>query len=87
MSQSRYLRMLPDHTGLLKHNEVFVSVGNDEGEQYNMARVGGIVAMRHPSYFVSDLRKLKTVPAIDLLRRSPEKGKFLSTFPVTWKKQ
>ena len=42
--------MLPDHTGLLGSNEVFVAVG-DEGAQHEVERQGSIVAMRLPSYF------------------------------------
>eukprot|EP00581_Thalassiosira_minuscula_P004070 CAMPEP_0183738876 /NCGR_PEP_ID=MMETSP0737-20130205/55664_1 /TAXON_ID=385413 /ORGANISM="Thalassiosira miniscula, Strain CCMP1093" /LENGTH=1209 /DNA_ID=CAMNT_0025973521 /DNA_START=281 /DNA_END=3910 /DNA_ORIENTATION=+ len=81
VAESRYLRMLPDHTGLLEPNEAFVAIG-DEGSQYDVERVGSIVAMRHPSYFNSDLRKLKLASKTDLMQRCPKKGKFFSSILV-----
>eukprot|EP00804_Cyclotella_cryptica_P011893 CCRYP_004391-RA/>CCRYP_004391-RA protein AED:0.01 eAED:0.01 QI:2070/1/1/1/1/1/5/1265/829 len=73
--ESRYLRMLPDHTGLLESDEAYVAAG-DEGAHYEIMRLGSIVAIRLPSYFASDIRKLKVVSKADLLQRNPEKGKF-----------
>mmetsp|Transcript_30851 Transcript_30851/g.65187 ORF Transcript_30851/g.65187 Transcript_30851/m.65187 type:complete len:939 (+) Transcript_30851:3010-5826(+) len=77
VSESRYLRMLPDHTGLLESNEVFVAIG-DEGAQYEVERAGQVVAMRLPSYFQSDMRKFKVISKTDLMLRCPVKGGFFS---------
>ncbi|KAL9182381.1 hypothetical protein ACHAXT_013033 [Thalassiosira profunda] len=82
-SSSRYLRMLPDHTGLLKPDEAFVATGEGPS-QSEVDAVGSIIAMRLPSYFLSDLRKLKAVSKVDLIRRGqargldPSKGSFFS---------
>jgi len=74
--ESMYLRMLPDHTGLLESNEVFVALG-DESAQYDIDRLGSIIAMRLPSYFVGDLRKFNNVVSkAELLQRCPKKAKF-----------
>mmetsp|Transcript_4040 Transcript_4040/g.7709 ORF Transcript_4040/g.7709 Transcript_4040/m.7709 type:complete len:340 (-) Transcript_4040:646-1665(-) len=76
--ESMYLRMLPDHTGLLESNEVFVALG-DESAQYSVERLGSVVAMRLPSYFTEDLRKYNNVISkADLIQRCPDKGKFFS---------
>jgi len=73
--ESMYLRMLPDHTGLLESNEVFVALG-DESAQYSVERLGSVVAMRLPSYFTEDLRKYNNVISkADLIQRCPDKGK------------
>lgn len=81
VTESRYLRMLPDHTGLLREGEAFVALG-DESAQYEVERLGNIVAMRLPSYFKGDLRKLKCVSKSDLNQRCPEKGRFFSGIVV-----
>jgi hypothetical protein len=67
--------MLPDHTGLLQSDEAYVAVG-DESTHYEIGRLGNIIAMRLPSYFPSDIRKLKVVSKEELLQRCPSKGKF-----------
>lgn len=80
---SRYLRMLPDHTGLLDSDEAFVAVG-EEGAQSEVNGLGSVVAMRLPSYFIGDLRKFKVVSKMDLMKRcqtsgiDPSKGNFFS---------
>ena len=82
-NSSRYLRMLPDHTGLLEPDEAFVATG-DGPSQSEVDAMGSIVAMRLPSYFLSDLRKLKAVSKVDLIQRGqsrgldPSKGSFFS---------
>lgn len=73
--ESKYLRMLPDHTRLLESDEAFVALG-DEAAQYEVERLGSIVAMRLPSYFDGDLRRLRIATRSDLLRRCPERSKF-----------
>lgn len=75
--ESRYLRMLPDHTGLLKSNEVFIAIG-DEGAQYEVEGAGEVVAMRLPSYFESDMQKFKVVSKTALMLRCSVKGGFFS---------
>lgn len=65
--------MLPDHTGLLESDEVLVALG-DESAQYEVNAVNSIVAMRLPSYFLGDLRKLKTVSKAKLNERCRLKG-------------
>lgn len=77
VTESRNLRMLPDHTGLLESNEAFIAVG-DESAQYDVERTGSIVAMRFPSYFTSDIRKLTIVSKADLIQRCPERGRFFA---------
>eukprot|EP00956_Cyclotella_meneghiniana_P001278 scaffold1386_cov77-Cyclotella_meneghiniana.AAC.2 len=77
VSESRYLRMLPDHTGLLKSDEAYIAIGN-ESCHYDVGRLGKIIAIRNPSYFPQDIRKLKIVSTSDLVRRCPTKGKFFS---------
>ena len=77
VTESRNLRMLPDHTGLLESNEAFIAVG-DESAQYDVERTGSIVAMRFPSYFTSDLSKLTIVSKADLIQRCPERGRFFA---------
>jgi hypothetical protein len=67
--------MLPDHTGLLEPNEAYVALG-DESVHYDIGRVGNIIAMRIPSYFSGDIRKLKVVSKAVLLQRCPEKSRF-----------
>ena len=69
--------MLPDHTGLLREGEAYAALG-DESAQYEIGCVESIVAMRLPSYFKSDLRKLKYVSKSDLNQRCPQRGRFFS---------
>ena len=73
--QSRYLRMIPDHTGLLESNEAYVAVG-DDSTNCEIAKIGHIVAMRSPSYFPGDVRKLKVVSEADLIMRCATNGVF-----------
>ena len=75
VSESRYLRMLPDHTGLLESDEAYIAIGN-ESCNYDVGRLGKIIAIRNPSYFPQDIRKLNIVTTSDLLRRCPIKGEF-----------
>lgn len=75
--ESRYLRMLPDHTGLLLSDEAFIAVG-DEKAHSEIHGLGEIVAARNPSYFASDIRKLRVVSQAELIRRDPLKGIFFS---------
>lgn len=74
VSESRYLRMLPDHTGLLESDEAYIAIGN-ESCNYDVGRLGKI----NPSYFPQDIRKLNIVTTSDLLRRCPIKGRFFSS--------
>lgn len=74
VERSRYLRMFPDHTGLLEEDECFVALG--DAQQYDIERSSSVVAMRLPSYFRGDLRKLKLVPKHQLMQRCPERGRF-----------
>lgn len=74
MDRSRYLRLLPDHTGLLDNDEAFVALGDDQSAIYDLERSSEIVAMRLPSYFKGDLRKLKIVSKAELLQRSATSG-------------
>ena len=66
--------MLPDHTGLLKSDEAYIAIGN-ESCHYDVGRLGKIIAIRNPSYFPQDIRKLKVVSTSDLVRskKMPDK--------------
>ena len=66
--------MFPDHTGLLEQDECFVALG--DLQQYEVERSAHVVAMRLPSYFRGDLRKLKLVSKAQLMKRCSEKGQF-----------
>jgi hypothetical protein len=55
--------MDPDHTLLLEEGEAFLALDQAFG-------ASEVVAMRSPSYFKGDLRKLKLVNTITLLRRA-----------------
>lgn len=72
--------MFPDHTGLLEEDECFVALG--DGQQYDIERSAHIVAMRLPSYFRGDLRKLKLVSKAKLMERCSERGKFFQGIVV-----
>ena len=80
VEKSRYLRMFPDHTGLLEEDECFVALG--DGQQYDVERSSHIVAMRLPSYFRGDLRKLKLVSKAKLMERCSERGIFFQGIVV-----
>ena len=67
--------MIPDHTGLLECNEVYVAVG-DDGAHCEMTQIGQIIVIRSPSYFPGDVRKLKVVSRSDLMMRCPTNGVF-----------
>ena len=77
VERSRYLRMFPDHTGLLEQDECFVALG--DGQQYDVERSTHVVAMRLPSYFRGDLRKMKLVSKAQLMKRCSEKGQFFQS--------
>jgi RNA-dependent RNA polymerase len=69
--------MLPDHTGLLEKNEVYVAVGDDDAH-FEITRVGQVIAARNPSYYESDIRKLKVVSKPELIQRCQKKGMFFA---------
>ena len=67
--------MFPDHTGLLESNEVYVAVG-DDAAHCEITQIGHIIAIRSPSYFPGDVRKLKVVSRSDIMMRSATNGLF-----------
>jgi RNA-dependent RNA polymerase len=67
--------MFPDHTGLLESGEVFVAVG-DGNALCEIELMGKIIAIRNPSYFADDIRKLKAVSQNELTRRCATRGQF-----------
>lgn len=62
--------MIPDHTGLLEENEVFVAGLSKMCGKASIATFQDIVAMRSPAYFAGDMRKLKMVSLKDIFQRS-----------------
>lgn len=75
--------MFPDHTGLLEPSEAFIAIGDDQTVQYEIERHStDLVAMRLPSYFKGDLRKLKIVSKAELLQRCAEKSVFFNGVTV-----
>jgi hypothetical protein len=71
--------MFPDHTGLLESGEAYVALGDACLE---VGRLGEIIAIRSPSYFSSDIRKLKVVSKKELTRRCEARGKFFADINV-----
>jgi hypothetical protein len=55
------LRIIPDHTFLLREGEAFLALESVETDE--------IIAIRSPSYFKGDLRRLKVVTLQELLGR------------------
>jgi phosphatidylserine/phosphatidylglycerophosphate/cardiolipin synthase-like enzyme len=51
-----YLWMIPDHTGLLEEGEAYVAIRDP-----SIKKATHCLAMRSPSYFLGDMRKLKLV--------------------------
>lgn len=58
-----------DHTQLLEEGEAFVAISDDR-ERRSLDESEWVLAMRHPSYFSADLRKLKLVTKEDLNKRA-----------------
>eukprot|EP00978_Attheya_sp_CCMP212_P026426 scaffold86901_cov53-Attheya_sp.AAC.2 len=75
VERSRYLRMFPDHTGLLEQGEVYVAVG-DRVVHNEINGQEHVLSMRLPSYFKGDLRKLKSVSRAELHRRCRDRCSF-----------
>ena len=71
LPQSRYLRMLPDHTGLLEEGEAFITNYSVIDPRINSN--SHIICFRSPSYFGGDLVKMKLANSKDLLRRASER--------------
>mmetsp|Transcript_33474 Transcript_33474/g.73440 ORF Transcript_33474/g.73440 Transcript_33474/m.73440 type:complete len:409 (+) Transcript_33474:1-1227(+) len=75
--------MFPDVTGLLEPEEAFIAIGDDQSVQYEIERHSThLVAMRLPSYFKGDLRKLKIVSKSELLQRCPKNSVFFNGITV-----
>ena len=68
MNNCFYLRLIPDHTGLLEEGEAYVAM--DQEFDRSLSKASHVLAMRSPAYFAGDLRKLKLVHYETLEERS-----------------
>uniref|UniRef100_A0A7S4VSM7 RNA-dependent RNA polymerase n=1 Tax=Ditylum brightwellii TaxID=49249 RepID=A0A7S4VSM7_9STRA len=63
LRKCKQMRLIPDHTQILKEGEAFIAVGypNGKTDQKNVEKYDYIVTLRSPAYFGGDLLKLKLV--------------------------
>ena len=73
--------MIPDHTALLRPYEAYVAVG-DSTIQYEVESNSHILAMRLPSYFKGDLRKLQCISRVELRKRCLRRSIFFDGIKV-----